>query len=184
MCRKHGHGCKEQQRRNEICHALVSIVCLPPKATIGGWHSTFVYANLQLAHTVLQALPLCKLEPTAAGASSEQTIIWRDGDEVCLRLAKRKNKPKGSGIMRRKCTCAGGSSTCVVHMLWDQYIDKLDDGSKPWHRQVTANMARDRLRLTLRRLHVEDANKYGTQDLRRGHAEVPLYRHDTCFVSA
>ena len=135
----------------------------------------------QLAIVFLQALPLCKLEPTAPGAASEQTIIWRDGDEVCLRLAKRKNKPKGSGTMRRRCTCAGGSSTCVVHMLWDQYIDKLDMGAKPWHRHVTANMARDRLRQTLRRLHVEDANRYGTQDLRRGHAEVPSCRPDTCL---
>ncbi len=113
------------------------------------------------------------MSPCSARAAQEQTIIWRDGDEVCIRIARRKNRPNGSGTLRRKCTCSGGASSCAVHTLWDQYFAKLDDGAKPWA-HITAGKARERLRQVLCRLQVPDADKYGTQDFRRGHAEAPV----------
>ena len=117
---------------------------------------------------------MCKLEPSSAQAANEQTIIWRDGDEICIRIARRKNRPKGSGTLRRKCTCSGGASTCAVHMLWDQHFAKLEDGTKPWA-PITANKARERLRRILCRLQVPNAQKYGTHDFRRGHAEALIH---------
>ena len=119
----------------------------------------------------MKALPMCRASPCSTIAAQEQTIIWRDGDEVCIRIARRKNRPNGSGTLRRKCTCCGGAWTCAVHMLWDQYFALLDDGAKPWA-QITAGKARERLRRILERLRVPDACKYGTHDFRRGHAEA------------
>ena len=62
-------------------------------------------------------------------------------------------------------------STCVVHTLWDQYFSALADGEQP-RKGITPNAARSRLRQILARLHVPDAEKYGTHDFRRGHAEA------------
>ena len=49
----------------------------------------------------------------------------------------------------------------------------LDDGAKPWA-QITAGKARKRLRQVLCRLQVPDADKYGTQDFRRGRFRMLL----------
>ena len=116
---------------------------------------------------------MCKAVPNSHRAAKEQSIIWKDGDEVCLRIARRKNRPNGSGTMRRKCTCKGGQMTCAIHMLWEQFFEKLDDGEKPWA-HIAAGTARSRLRQILCRLDIKEAGKYGTQDFRRGHAEAPL----------
>jgi hypothetical protein len=124
---------------------------------------------------------MCKARPNSAGAAQGQTIIWREGDEICIRIARRKNRPNGSGTLRRRCTCVGGASTCAVHMLWDQYFGNLEEGTMPWHPQIDPSNARARLRQILRRLDIVDADKYGTQDLRRGHAEVPLYLCACCI---
>jgi len=117
-----------------------------------------------------EALPLCKLRPGDSRAPGEQTIIWREGDEVCLRMLRRKNRPNGSGTLRRMCTCRGSVSTCIVHTLWDRFLAKLDEGAKPWA-GISEGMAMARLRKILERLSVPDAAKYGTHDFRRGHAE-------------
>jgi hypothetical protein len=60
---------------------------------------------------------------------------------------------------------------CPIHTLWDQYFAALPDGARPWV-SISANKARDRLRLVLSKLHVPDWAEYGTHDFRRGHAEV------------
>ncbi len=69
-----------------------------------------------------QALPTCKARPDSPGASSEQSIIWLEDDAVCFRMLRRKNRPKGSGVLRRICSCRGGVSTCTVHTLWGAYL--------------------------------------------------------------
>ena len=119
-----------------------------------------------------QALPIRKCEPNSEIAQTSQSIIWREGDEICLRLLRRKNKQSGrgvicyvacdanvsvfdesgSGVMKRKCSCRRGqgalivrSDTCVVHTLWDRFIAPLTDGEVPWA-NISANFARSRLR--------------------------------------
>ena len=117
-----------------------------------------------------ESLPACKGSPDDVGASAEQKLVWRDGDSICLRLLRRKNRPKGSGVLRRVCSCRGGAHTCAVHMLWDKFFAALPDGAHPWQ-HIAPGLARDRLRLMLSNLGVPDAASYGTQDFRRGHAE-------------
>ena len=45
-----------------------------------------------------QALPMRKCEPESEIAHTSQSIIWREGDEICLRLLRRRNQQSGSGI--------------------------------------------------------------------------------------
>ena len=59
---------------------------------------------------------------------------------------------------------------CAVHGLWDTFLEDLPDGHQPWH-SIGPSQARRRLRDLLQRYLVPDAQKYGTQDFRRGHAE-------------
>lgn len=117
---------------------------------------------------------MCKGAPSNAALAGKQTLIWREGPCVCLRLLRRKNRLKGSGVLKRECTCSGGCiDTCVVHTLWDRFLAHLPDGHEPW-KGFTANQARCRLRLLLATLRVCDVNDYGTHDFRRGHAEVRI----------
>lgn len=123
---------------------------------------------------LLQALPACKAHPDDPGASDKQTIIWRDGEYVCLRMARRKNRPGGSGTLMRMCSCgeAGGpQDTCLVHNFYEKYWESLPDGHEPW-KKMSEGFVRTALRRTLSRLGVQEAESYGTHDFRRGHAEV------------
>jgi hypothetical protein len=121
-------------------------------------------------HTFRQALPLCVGSPEMEGADGMQTLVWRDGDVVCLRMGRRKNRPNGSGTLRRVCTCCGCKHTCVVHILWDQFLGLLPIGAMPWSK-ISPAEALFRIRRVLQRLAVPNAKGYRTQDLRRGHAE-------------
>ena len=86
-------------------------------------------------------------------------------------MLRRKNRQKGSGVLKRMCSCKGRSAMCPVHTLWDQYFAELPDGTRPWAK-VSAGKARERLRLILSRLQVPEWAEYGTHDFRRGHAEA------------
>ena len=121
-----------------------------------------------------------KCQPDSEIAQTSQSIIWRDQDEVCIRLLRRKNRQHGSGVMRRKCTCTGSLDTCVVHTLWDRFFEHLPDGAVPWV-NVSANNARCRLRRLLESLGVPDAAAYGTHDFRRGHAQVCISMRTSCW---
>ena len=128
-----------------------------------------VYAD---GDTCMQALPTCKAEPGSHQFATEQSCIWLESGEVCFKMLRRENRAKGSGVLRRRCSCEGGAtSMCAAHTLWEQFFAQLPAGAKPWAR-ITANHARDRLRTLLRKLCVPDAESYGTHDFGRGHAEA------------
>ena len=120
---------------------------------------------------LVQALPMCRCDPDSLGASKEQSIIWFDGTAVCLRLLRRKNRPQGSGTLRRVCSCKGCVQTCAVHTLWEGFLAGLPAGTHPWS-GLAPGTARDKLRAGLVSLGVPNAGLYGTHDLRRGHAEA------------
>ena len=86
-------------------------------------------------------------------------------------MLRRKNRQKGSGVLKRVCSCKGGSAMCPIHTLWDQFFAQLPDGARPWEK-VSAGKARERLRQILSRLQVPEWAEYGTHDFRRGHAEA------------
>ena len=134
-----------------------------------------VYVYLYSQLIVCEALPACVGEPTDDSLDMEQTIAWVQNDEVCIRLLTRKNRPNGSGIMRRGCTCNGraGDSrlVCPMHMLWQNYLAKLPYGAKPWS-HLSAGTALSLLRDELADVGVHNSSAYRTHDLRRGHAEA------------
>ena len=119
-----------------------------------------------------EALPMRKMRPTDEGATEQQSIIWRENDDICLRLKTRKNRRSGSGVMRRTCSCLGGKSTCLVHTLWESWLDFWPEGEAPWADLSPQHVIR-RLRADLAAMTfpVSDPEKYGTHDFRRGHAE-------------
>jgi hypothetical protein len=140
----------------------------------------FLAPALGLLSSLCQALPTCRARPDSPGASKEQSLIWREGDTLCFRLLRRKNRQKGSGVLKRVCSCKGGTSMCPIHTLWDQYFALLPDGARPWEK-ISAGRARDRLRQILSRLQVPEWAEYGTHDFRRGHAEA---RSVACLLLA
>jgi hypothetical protein len=131
------------------------------------------FLPLQFASTApicRKALPMCKCTPDSLMAAGAQTIVWREGDTVCIRMLRRKNRQHGSGVLKRVCTCKGDPLLCVVHMLWDKFLANLPDGARPWA-HISPGTARSRLHQILHVLRVPSAKSYGTHDFRRGHAE-------------
>ena len=146
--------------------AYVFLMRLPSEAsTHPPFHACFFHDCFH------QALPLCTGTAETQAASLDQTVIWRERDEVCLRIRKRKNRRSGSGVLRRACTCSGNTLLCPVHMIWDTYLAFLPLGSHPWD-GITDHLALRRLRSLLEKLGVENAKEYCTKDFRRGHAEA------------
>lgn len=119
-----------------------------------------------------EALPVVKVSEDYVPSGDEQSIIWRDGDTICLQLRRRKNLPQGSGVIKRGCTCSGCPRTCPVHILWDTYMEDLPLGAAPFS-AITEAAARKKIRERLKALGVPQCELYGTHDFRRGHARVP-----------
>ena len=118
-----------------------------------------------------EALPMRKGTPVGQRAHQCQSLIWREDDCVCMRLLRRKNRPHGSGVMRRKCSCPGASRFCLVHYVWDGYVANLEEGEQLFE-GISDGFARTRLHALLRQLAVPDAELYRLHDFRRGHAEA------------
>ena len=116
-----------------------------------------------------EALPTCV--GTGTEFPEEQSCVWRDGNELCMRLLCRKNMQRGSGIIRRACCCPARPIICPVHTLWVKFLEPLGTGAKPWA-GISPHAATERIRAVLTELKVEDAHRFRTQDLRRGHAQV------------
>ena len=122
----------------------------------------------------MQALQTCKGTPDNVALKDEQTLIWCDNGQVCIRILRRKNKHKGSGVLKRKCCCRGDLvDICPLHTLWNRFFCHLPCGAEPWA-QISPKAALARLRQLLHRLGSTDADRYGTHDFRRGHAEACL----------
>ena len=117
-----------------------------------------------------EALPMQKGIAGGSLANSDVSVLSLEADgRLRLQLASRKNKQGGSSLWR-SCSCAACVKTCPVHVLWHEFFDKFDVGARPWA-DVSASVAREQLRATLRALRVPDAASYGTHDFRRGHAK-------------
>ena len=66
---------------------------LPSEVRLG-W--CCLLGTLVCVQLLRQALPMRKCEPDSEIAKTSQSIIWREGDEICLRLLRRKNRQSGS----------------------------------------------------------------------------------------
>jgi len=151
------------------------MLCNMVNAVKQGWEdirmaSLWLITYIFLLRMPSEALLACKGNPSDSGTETQQTLVWREGDEICVRILRRKNRQQGSGTMRRQCTCQGSALMCAVHGLWERFWENLADGTQPWA-DISPGYARMRLRKVLQRLSVPDAQKYGTHAFRRGHAE-------------
>ena len=97
-----------------------------------------------------------------------KSVITLEDDELCLRLASRKNRDTGT-VMRRSCWCLSCERTCPVHALWPFFAEK-EVGAQPFI-GFTPSFALSGLRDMLRQLNIPDAKLYRTHDLRRGHCQ-------------
>ena len=61
-----------------------------------------------------------------------KSAIWKEKDEVLVKLSSRKNCQAGSGVLRRGCCCAKSPKLCPVHALWCGYLADVPDGTMPW----------------------------------------------------
>ena len=149
-------------------------------AVAKGWETeTFamlcLFSYVFLLRVPSEALPVVRC--CQGSGEGEQSRLWLDGDELCLRLLRRKNKYKGS-VLRRKCHCAACPATCPIHVLW-RFFGQLPVGSKPFA-DITASSALSRLRALLEKLKVPDVSTFNTKAFRRGHAAVCLCICNIC----
>ena len=108
--------------------------------------------------------------PVPAGVHSR--IGLRRG-ELVLQLARRKNRPHGS-VLVRGCWCSRSTTTCPVHVL-APWLNELPVGCKPF-RHLTARAARTCLKLKLAALGIPHAEHFWLHDFRRGHTQDMLDR--------
>ena len=121
-------------------------------------------------------------DPNLLGRQSAQLpdgvegLIGRLGDNLVVRLRKRKTHIFGDSILR-SCTCVKGSGVsiyvpstlCPIHVL----LPWLENHTIPGQRIFSPSIARDAvgwLRVALAARDVPDANLYGLHSLRRGAA--------------
>ena len=125
-----------------------------------------------LAYTFLLRLPSEAL-PTVCSSngkadSDSQTVLYFNGEVLCLQLKSRKNKLGGS-LLERRCWCKSCPQTCPVHVLWPKLLS-LGSGTKIFS-GISPSKALTRLRCCLSEMTVPEAKYYRTHDLRRGHAK-------------
>ena len=127
----------------------------------------FVTTYVFMLRLQSEALPISK-NKTAAHHLGQEAVVTLEGEEVVLRLERRKNWQNGS-VIRRKCWCDSCSQTCPIHVVWKFFSD-LPDGAQPFA-AISYQDALMQLRGSMAILGVKAHNTYGTQDLRRGHAQ-------------
>ena len=133
-----------------------------------GWAMTMLYVTTYAFMLRLQseALPIA-VNKVAPGHVGQQAIMTLEGDEVVLRLERRKNWQQGS-VIRRSCWCCTCKQTCPVHAVW-KFMSGFPDGAQPCA-AVKYKDALLTLRASMAILGEKGYSRFGAQDLRRGHA--------------
>ena len=128
----------------------------------------YLAAFIFLLRVPSEGIPMCRgVVGFSAQGPRAQSVLTKSGNEVSLHLACRKNKPRGSCIIR-KCWCNLWPLTCPVHVLWP-FVENLPEGSQPFSLlSMSAVLANLRRRLAM--AGVENAALFRTHDFRRGHA--------------
>jgi hypothetical protein len=109
-------------------------------------------------------------EPLREGIHS---AIMMKGDELVIRLRKRKNRPHGS-VISRACWCKRCEHTCPVCVV-GRWLQTVGPGVEIF-KHITAHKATEDLRRRLKILKVQSANLYSLHGFRRGHAQDMLVR--------
>jgi hypothetical protein len=88
------------------------------------------------------------------------------GAELVLQLAKRKNRPHGSTIIRA-CWCSKCETTCPIHVL-ARWLETFREGECPFA-HISPQIARRDLKNRLEQIGIAEAHSYWLHDFRRGH---------------
>jgi hypothetical protein len=110
-------------------------------------------------------------EARAALPAGRHSMVGLQGGDLVLQLARRKNKPHGSTLVR-SCWCAQCKVTCPVHVL-APWLAVWPEGHRPFG-HMSARSAREGLKRLLAELGVEHASDYWLHDFRRGHTQELL----------
>ncbi len=127
----------------------------------------WVLAYAFLLRVPSEALP-CLYGGRTFYPGAQSSICFSEDGKVGLRLARRKNRPRGSTLWRG-CWCQKSATTCPVHVLARACMD-LVPGQALFPGWQPANVL-VKLRVALGRLNVPRAKEYRTHDFRRGHAQ-------------
>ena len=112
-----------------------------------------------------EALPIMA---HVGGEAAAAPVVTVGAESIEIWLPRRKNRLQPSTV-RRSCWCKSCSKTCPVHAL-APFFQSCDQGERPFA-HMTLNVALKGLRTVLGKLNIQDAERYRTHDLRRGHAE-------------
>ena len=74
----------------------------------------FLLAYTYLLRVPSEALPA--VVGTSANEAGSNAVLIKDGESLVLVLHRRKNRPRGSRLVR-KCSCRQAPETCVYHVL-------------------------------------------------------------------
>jgi len=97
----------------------------------------FLFSYSFLLRTPSEALPaIAGRDGLEQGSNS---ILLRSGDQLILKLHRRKNRPKGSCLVR-KCTCQRSTASCAFHLIGG-LLDMTSVGARVFE-GITANGAR------------------------------------------
>jgi len=126
----------------------------------------FLITYVFLGRLPSETLPVVVVKDEQLGCRAPCQILAKD-DQLILRLKRRKNKPRGSVLIRR-CWCQQSRRTCPVHVV-GKLVNSCEHGVKLFD-GITPAFALGALRDMLSLLQVPQADMYRTHDLRRGHA--------------
>ena len=126
----------------------------------------FLASYVFLLRLPSECLPI-SVASNCAGDAVKHAVIAVHPDCIMLTLKRRKNKEGGS-VLKRTCWCKACTLTCPVHVL-GKYFLECGAGCHPF-KLLDARSVLGTLRTWLQTLHIKDAAKYRTHDLRRGHA--------------
>ena len=132
------------------------------------WGMLYLLAYVFMLRLPSEALPVVRGCIGLANNSEYSSMVYIDGEHLCLKLKRRKNKAGGS-LMKRACWCGQCQVTCPVHVLWP-FFAKLELGKMAFA-GVYAGSALKQLRAMLQVLGIENFGQYRCHDLRRGHAK-------------
>ena len=129
----------------------------------------------RMAYTFLLRVPSEGLPVMAAGAEAlgrplapgQHSALVPLEDRLVLVLARRKNRPHGSSLVR-ECTCAAARKLCPVHRL-GAWLQRCRPGARPFA-HISPGWATAELRRRLRALRVPQAELHSLHGFRRGRA--------------
>ena len=151
----------------DVLKQIVGAIGARPTARVEAIVMAFLTTYVFLVRMPSECLPIMVSD---ASTRAHATMTVHD-DCLVLELRRRKNKDGGS-VLKRGCWCHKRTATCPVHVL-GKYFRSCPTASCPTASGAFAGFcARNALAILrgwLKHVKIDEASKYRTHDLRRGH---------------